>query len=233
MINTIKYNQLGEMKIDWLHARHHFSFANYHNPKRMGFGVIRVINDDIVKAGYGFDTHPHNDMEIITYVRKGAITHKDSNGNKGVTQSGHMQVMSAGTGVYHSEHNKGNIDTKLYQIWIEPHTLGLKPSWDAMEFSKTIHTNTLPLLVSGMPQHADTDCLKINQYATIHGGRLAKDSRMSHAISGQAYLLVSEGEVEVNSIKLSAGDGCEITDEASIELVALTHNEVLIIDVPD
>ena len=134
MITIYPYEELGHADHGWLDARHHFSFGRYHNPERMGFGVLRVINDDIIKAGKGFDTHPHKDMEIITYVRKGAITHRDSNGNEGRTEAGDVQVMSAGTGIFHSEYNLEDEDTNIYQIWIEPHKLDVTPDWSAHEF---------------------------------------------------------------------------------------------------
>ena len=120
MIQPIFYDQLGQANFGWLAAKHHFSFGQYHDSQRMGFGKLRVINDDIIKPHSGFDTHPHRDMEIITYVRQGAISHKDSRGNSGRTEAGDVQVMSAGTGIFHSEHNHEDVDTNLYQIWIEP-----------------------------------------------------------------------------------------------------------------
>ena len=133
----------------WLDARHHFSFSNYQNPKRQQFGVLRVINDDVIKAGTGFDTHPHQNMEIITYVREGAITHRDSNGNVGRTEAGDVQVMSAGTGVSHSEFNRESEDTNIFQIWIDPNQLDVKPRWDSYTFPKQPTADALMLLVSG------------------------------------------------------------------------------------
>ena len=147
MIKTYTFEQLGHANHGWLDARHHFSFANYYNPERMGFGALRVINDDIIKAGAGFDTHPHKDMEIITYVRKGAITHRDSRGNQGRTEAGDVQVMSAGTGIFHSEFNLESEDTNLYQIWIEPNKIGVQPRWDAREFPTEETEGVLTLLV--------------------------------------------------------------------------------------
>ena len=124
MITVYPHEQLGGANYGWLNAKHHFSFSHYYNPERMSFGALRVINDDIIKAGTGFDTHPHQNMEIITYVRKGAITHRDNQGNVGRTEAGDMQVMSAGTGITHSEYNLESQDTQLYQIWIEPNKKG-------------------------------------------------------------------------------------------------------------
>ncbi|NDF13442.1 MAG: pirin family protein, partial [Proteobacteria bacterium] len=152
MIRVQKYQDLGRFQNAWLNAHYHFSFSGYHNPERMGHGALRVINDDIVRGGGGFQMHPHRDMEIITYVRKGAISHRDNLGNKGKTEAGNVQVMSAGTGIFHSEHNLENVDTNLYQIWIEPNEEGVKPRWEAREFPKKVGSG-LSLLASGLPEH--------------------------------------------------------------------------------
>lgn len=228
MINVIRYNDLGYADHGWLKARHHFSFARYYDPNRMGFGALRVINDDIIAAGAGFDTHPHADMEIITYVRKGAISHRDSQGNKGRTEAGDVQVMSAGTGVYHSEFNLESEDTKLYQIWIEPNKRGIAPRWAAHTFPKEAK-NTLTLLVSGPDEDAP---LHIQQDARIYAGRLEADTEIQHAIKHQAYVLVSEGEITLNDTPLKAGDGAEVTDLKTLKIHATTEADVLVIDVP-
>ena len=228
MIKIYPYESLGHANHGWLDARHHFSFGHYYNPERTQFGALRVINDDVIKAGAGFDTHPHKDMEIITYVRKGAITHKDSQGNKGRTEAGDVQVMSAGSGVYHSEFNLESEDTNLYQIWIEPNKSSVDPSWAAKQFPKEPVTGELPLLVSG---NGDAP-LTINQDAYIYAGKLNKDTEISQTITNQAYLLVSEGEVEVDGQKLKKGDGAEIIEVDKISIKAITDTEVLVIDVP-
>jgi redox-sensitive bicupin YhaK (pirin superfamily) len=229
MIKTYAYEQLGHANHGWLNARHHFSFANYYNPRRMAFGALRVINDDIIKAGAGFDTHPHRDMEIITYVRKGAITHRDSRGNVGRTEAGDVQVMSAGTGIYHSEFNLESEDTNLYQIWIEPDKTGVKPRWDAKEFPTEEVEGGLTLLVSG----DGSAPLQIHQDATIHAGGISAGSKLEHSIKRQAYLLVSKGTIRLDGHSLKQGDGAEIIDTASINLEAETDADVLIIDVPE
>ncbi len=228
MIKTYAYEQLGHANHGWLNARHHFSFANYHNPERMAFGTLRVINDDIIKAGAGFDTHPHRDMEIITYVRKGAITHRDSSGNVGRTEAGDVQVMSAGTGIFHSEFNLESEDTNLYQIWIEPNKTGVEPRWDAREFPTEETDGGLTLLVSGDGRAP----LQIHQDATIHAGRINAGNELGHSIKHQAYLLVSKGTINLDGHILKRGDGAEIRDLANIKLVAETDTDVLIIDVP-
>ena len=229
MIKTYAYEQLGHADHGWLNARHHFSFANYHNPERMAFGALRVINDDIIKAGAGFDTHPHRDMEIITYVRKGAITHRDSRGNVGRTEAGDVQVMSAGTGIYHSEFNLESEDTNLYQIWIEPNRLGAEPRWDAKAFPTEETGDGLTLLVSGDGRAP----LQIHQDATIHAGRIRAGNEVEHSIRHQAYLLVSRGKLKLDGVTLKQGDGAEIRDLKTIRLAAVTDADVLIIDVPE
>ena len=228
MITINPYDKLGQADHGWLNARHHFSFANYYNPDRMNFGVLRVINDDIIQAGSGFDTHPHKDMEIITYVRTGAITHRDSNGNEGRTGAGNVQVMSAGSGVFHSEYNLESEDTNIYQIWIEPDKLGVPPVWAAHEFPKDETKDALSLLVSGDGEAP----LFIQQDARIYAGTLAKGSQITHPIIHQAYLLVSQGELEIDGVKMKKGDGAEITQLSSITLTALSNADVLVIDVP-
>lgn len=228
MITIHTFEKLGQADHGWLNARHHFSFANYYNPDRMGFGVLRVINDDIIQAGAGFDTHPHKDMEIITYVRKGAITHRDSNGNEGRTGAGDVQVMSAGSGVFHSEYNLESEDTNLYQIWIEPDKLGVPPVWDAHKFPKDETKDALSLLVSGDGEAP----LFIQQDARIYAGSLVKGVEITHPIIHQAYLLVSDGELEIDGVKMKKGDGAEITGLSSVTLKALSNTDVLVIDVP-
>lgn len=232
MINVKKYEDLGRFNLSWLNAHYHFSFANYHDPARMGLGVLRVINDDTVKAGGGFDMHPHKDMEIITYVRKGAITHRDSLGNEGRTAAGDVQVMSAGTGIVHAEHNHEREDTNLYQIWIQPHTLGVKPRWEQRQFPKKPGAG-LALLVSGLPEHSGLDILRIHANGAIYGGVLEQGATLQHSIAKSAYLLVSEGMIELNGTLLSKGDGAEIRGERTITLHAPKQSEVVLIDLPE
>ena len=228
MINIKKYSSLGGADYGWLKARHHFSFGNYYDPKRLNFGKLRVVNDDIVQPGTGFDTHPHRHMEIITYVRQGAITHEDSQGNKGRTAAGDVQVMSAGLGIFHSEHNFEDSETILYQIWIEPNTTALKPSWDQQQFPKEPVQGELNVLASGSKPGG----LRINQDATIYGGRLAANTTIHQPIEHQAYLLVSAGSVEVEGQSLDRGDGAEISASAKVTIKASSDAEVLLIDVP-
>lgn len=228
MINHYPYEKLGQANHGWLDARHHFSFANYHNPKRQQFGALRVINDDIIKAGAGFDTHSHNNMEIITYVRQGAITHRDSNGNVGRTVAGDVQVMSAGTGVFHSEFNLESEDTHIFQIWIEPNQLNVKPRWDSYQFPKESTPEALMLLVSGDGEAP----LSIHQDASIYAGHLCQGMQLTHRIKHQAYVLVSDGTLQLEGRLLNKGDGLEVTKQSVIKLKALNNTKILVIDVP-
>ena len=231
MISKISYNQLGGADHGWLQAKHHFSFASYHNPKRMHFGPMRVINDDIIAPHKGFAAHPHDNMEIITYVRKGAITHKDDMGNEGRTKAGDVQVMSAGTGVVHSEFNLEDEETNLYQIWMFPNKKNVKPRWDAKEFPKEPVTDQLKALVTGF-NDPDSDSLKIYQDATIFAGRMNKGTIIKQNIKQQAYVLCSYGKLCLNDTELNKGDGAEIVNLQEISITAKEDCEVLLIDLP-
>lgn len=232
MITIYPYENLGHADHGWLNARHHFSFASYRDRSRMGFGALRVINDDLIAAGRGFGAHPHDNMEIITYVRSGAISHKDSMGNIGKTEAGDVQVMSAGKGVFHGEFNEESVETTLYQIWIIPNERDVEPRWEARKFPKAPVENTLPVLVSGQPEHQGTDALFIHQDAAIYGGNLKKGTVLKHFIKHQAYVLASEGEFSINGKVLSKGDGAEVTGEEVLTITALTDAEIVVIDVP-
>jgi len=233
MIKIYPRDTLGSADYGWLKARYHFSFARYINRDRIGFGTLKVINDDIVKAGHGFDTHPHDNMEIITFVRKGAITHKDSQGNKGRTAAGDVQVMSAGSGIAHSEHNAEDEDTVLYQIWITPKEKDIPPRWDMAEFPKTPVKDELHLLVSGRAEDKDKGALYIHQDAAIYGGRIQGGNTIAQTIKHQAYLLVAEGAATIEGQNISAGDGAEITGMDNISINATEDAQILLIDVPE
>src|SRR3954468_10248578 len=169
MIDIRPFNSLGHANHGWLDARHHFSFANYHDPRRMGWGRIRVWNDDTIGAQSGFPPHPHRDMEIVTYVRTGAITHQDSMGNKGRTGAGDVQVMSAGTGVTHAEYNLEDETTTLFQIWIVTDEQDAAPAWGARPFPKDSREGEFQLLASGEP---GDDVLTIHADARVLGATL-------------------------------------------------------------
>lgn len=232
MIDVRNFDELGTFSNDWLNANYHFSFAGYHDPRRMGLGPLRVWNDDTIQAQTGFDPHPHRDMEIITYVRKGAISHKDSIGNEGRTEAGDVQVMHAGTGIVHAEMNMEDQETTLFQIWIMPDAEGHEPGWEARQFPKDPVTGTLPALVSGRDTHPDA--MRIYQNAAVHGGRIDTDASVTHSLdTGRAaYLVVSEGAVEVNGTFVDTRGGAVITDEDTLTINALEPSEVVLVDVP-
>lgn len=225
-----KYQNLGHADHGWLDARHHFSFGSYQDENRLGFGDLLVINDDKIAAQKGFDTHPHKDMEIITYVRKGAITHRDSNNNEGKTSAGNVQVMSAGKGVFHSEYNLENEETNLYQIWIKPNKLGVKSRWDMADFPQDFVADKLNLLVSGDEKAP----LFIHANAEIYAGKLRQNTKLQHGVKYQnfnkAYILISSGSAKINGQILEKGDGAEVENIAEIDIEALSDLEILVIN---
>ena len=228
MIKRYAFSDLGGANYGWLNAKHHFSFANYYDPHKLSHGELMVVNDDRIAPHTGFDTHPHRDMEIITYVRSGAISHQDDRGNKGRTRAGSIQVMSAGTGIFHSEYNLEDEETSLYQIWIKPAHIGVAPRWETAEFPKTPVLNKLQLVVSG----DGIAPLQMQQNALIFVGHLNKDTKIEHPIQGKAYLLISEGDVIVKDLPAHKGDGVAISDEVSMNITAMSDAEVLVIEVP-
>lgn len=227
MITVYPYQSLGAANYGWLNTHYHFSFANYYNPERMGFGNLRVINDDTIQSGTGFASHPHKDMEIITYVTQGAITHEDSQGNQGKTSAGDVQVMTAGTGIFHSEYNHEAIDTKLFQIWIMPKKDNLAPSWKTHQFPTEHSKDSLTLLVSGDGNAP----LTINQDACIFAGFLEEGKSLSHTLQNNAYLVVTKGQLMVNGIVLNEGDGAEITNTKTLTLMAAVESQLLLIEI--
>lgn len=235
MITHYPVSQLGHANHGWLKSRHHFSFGHYYNPSRIGFGTLRVINDDWVAPNTGFATHPHRNMEIISFVRSGAITHKDSEGNQGVTPSGQVQVMSAGSGISHSEYNRSKEPLTFYQIWIEPNRYDVTPRWDAKAFPSQASDQELPLLVSGYPEDSE-QALFIHQHARIYGGLLNQGTEIEHSIEHQVYVLCSKGSIEIvdgaQSQVLNAGDGAEVSKQQQIIIKALGDAEVVVIDAP-
>lgn len=231
MINVTHFEDLGAFANDWLDAHYHFSFAGYHDPKKMGLGPLRVWNDDTIKPHSGFDPHGHRDMEIITYVRTGAISHEDSLGNSGRTEAGDVQVMHAGTGIRHAEMNQENEATTLFQIWIMPDKDGYAPGWDARKFPKEPVTGRLPALASGRDAHPDA--MRIHQNASVHGGRVNAGETAHHQLGAgrAAYVVVGEGAVEVNGTFVDTRAGATITDEKNLEITALEDAEIVLVDV--
>ena len=229
MIDVRPFSSLGGANHGWLNAKHHFSFASYYDPSRMGWGRLRVWNDDEIAARSGFPPHPHADMEIITYVRTGAITHEDSMGNRGRTGAGDVQVMSAGTGVRHSEFNLEGELTTLFQIWIETDRPGAKPAWGQREFPKSDRTGRFSVLASG----DDADgALTINADARVLGATLNAGESLTYALAEgrRAYLVPAVGAVEVNGMALNARDGAAIVDEAGIVITATADAELVMVD---
>ena len=226
------FERLGRFKNDWLDSRFHFSFAGYHDPARMGVGPLRVWNDDRIAAGRGFDPHPHRDMEIITYVRRGAISHRDNLGNEGRTEAGHVQVMSAGTGIVHAEYNLESKPTDIFQIWIVPDRPGHAPRWDTRQFPKADRAGDLVALASGKPGHAAA--LPIDADATLFGATMLDGQSIEHTLGSgrQAYLVVVAGKVHANGEPIEARAGVTITDVATIALTATADSEFLIADLP-
>lgn len=229
MIDVRPFNSLGGANHGWLDAKHHFSFANYYDPNRMSWGRLRVWNDDTIAAKSGFPPHPHSDMEIITYVRTGAITHEDSMGNKGRTVAGDVQVMSAGTGVRHSEFNLEDEATTLFQIWIEADKRGAQPSWGAKVFPKSDRTGQFSVLASG---DTTDDALTINADARVLGATLNAGESLTYSLAEgrRAYLVPAVGEVEVNGVALNARDGAAIVDEPTIIITAKADAELVMVD---
>jgi redox-sensitive bicupin YhaK (pirin superfamily) len=230
MIERRTFAELGGADHGWLKAKHHFSFARYYDPSRMGWGNLRVWNDDEIAPGAGFPAHPHADMEIITYVREGAITHEDSMGNKGRTEAGDVQVMSAGSGVRHSEYNLEDAKTTLFQIWIEPTESGGKPSWGAKPFPKTDRAGRFVTLASGFPD--DEGALPIRADARVMGASIRSGQRISVTLdpARHAYLVPATGAVEVGGVRIDARDGAAITGVESVEVVGLEDSEVVLVE---
>jgi quercetin 2,3-dioxygenase len=230
MIDRRPFSSLGAADHGWLDAHHHFSFANYHEPRRMGWGALRVWNDDKIAPGTGFPAHPHADMEIITYVREGAITHQDSLGNRGRTGAGDVQVMSAGTGVRHAEYNLESTDTRLFQIWILPREGGGAPSWGAKPFPRGDRAGRFVTLASGID--GDEDALPIRADARVVGATLKAGETADYALGEgrRAYLVPAAGAIEVNGVRLDARDGAAIADEPTLRVKALDDAEIVLVD---
>ena len=231
MIELRPCRELGGAQHGWLDTRHHFSFAEYYDPKRMGWGALRVWNDDTIAPRTGFPPHPHRDMEIITYVRKGAITHKDNLGNQGRTEAGDVQVMSAGTGIAHSELNEENEATQIFQIWIMPDEKGLPPSWGTKPFPRGERSGSFVTLASGLP--GDTDALPIRANARLVAATLAAGQSAEYHIAAgrKVYLVPASGRIEVNGVALAAGDGLAIGDELLLQVSAQEESEIVLVDV--
>lgn len=230
MIELRPFDSLGGANHGWLDAKHHFSFAGYHDSSRVHWGNLRVWNDDTIAPKTGFPPHPHRDMEIITYVREGAITHQDNLGNKGRTEAGDVQVMSAGTGIEHSEYNMEDVTTKIFQIWIIPTREGDAPSWGAKPFPKGEHAGKFVTLASGYEN--DNDALPIRTDARVVGANLKAGETAEYPIGKdrRAYLVPATGAVQIDDVTVNARDGAAISDMDVIRVTAIEDSEIVLVD---
>jgi redox-sensitive bicupin YhaK (pirin superfamily) len=230
MIELRPFSTLGGENHGWLNAKHHFSFANYYDPQRMNWGNLRVWNDDVIAPQSGFPPHPHRDMEIVTYVRTGAITHKDSLGNVGRTEAGDVQVMSAGTGITHAEYNAEDVATTLFQIWIVPTRSGEKPSWGSRPFPKGDRSGRFVTLASGFAN--DDDALPIRTDARIAAATLRAGETTDYALGGdrRAYLVPATGAVEIDGVRVNARDGVAISNVDTVRITAIEDSELVLVD---
>lgn len=229
MITIRKAQDRGQADYGWLNTAYSFSFANYHDPKWMGFRSLRVINDDTVAGGGGFDMHPHRDMEIVTYVLSGALQHRDSMGNTAVMKAGDVQRISAGTGILHSEFNYSPIEpVHLLQIWLLPDRKGAKPSYAEKSFANAAN-GQLHLIASGTGRDG---AVGINQDADVFVAKLGAGDRIQHALKPgrHAWVQVAEGELTLNGQTLSVGDGAAVSEETVLELAGRKTTQALVFD---
>jgi redox-sensitive bicupin YhaK (pirin superfamily) len=230
MITIRKSNDRGRSELEWLDSRHTFSFADYYDPRQMGFESLRVINDDHIAAGGGFPLHPHRDMEIVTYVTEGAFAHRDSMGNGSTIRRGDVQRMSAGTGVTHSEFNASRAESvHLLQIWIMPDRRGYAPGYEQKHFADEDKLGRMRVVAS--PDGRDGS-VSIHQDALMYAGIIEPGRPIHLALANgrNAYLHVVEGDVSVNDTALKSGDGARIEDEREITLDAAKMSEVILFD---
>jgi redox-sensitive bicupin YhaK (pirin superfamily) len=228
-----KANDRGVAEHGWLHSKHSFSFAHYYNPDKMGFGLLRVLNDDIVEPGKGFGTHAHDNMEIISIVLDGALEHKDSMGSTSVINKDDVQVMSAGTGITHSEYNHSNSDkVNFLQLWIIPKEQNITPHYDQRSFPENERSNQLLTVVSG---DKNKDALYFHQNAEISLGKLDKSKAVNHKITLSnkgLYLFVTDGELSVADEKLERRDAIGISDVSGVTIQAETDTKFVLVEVP-
>lgn len=230
MIELRPFDSLGGANHGWLDAKHHFSFAGYHDPARTSWGNLRVWNDDAIAPKSGFPPHPHRDMEIITYVRKGAITHQDSLGNKGRTEAGDVQVMSAGTGITHAEYNLEDEVTEIFQIWILPTRTGEQPGWGARPFPKGERSGRFITLASGFED--DGDALPIRTDARVVAATLKAGETAEYPLGSdrRGYLVPATGAVEIDGVRVNARDGAAIKDVETVTVTAIEDSEIVLVD---
>ena len=234
MIKITKSNQHHRNTTDWLDTSHHFSFADYFDPKRMNYGPLRVFNDDIVQPATGFDLHPHRDMEIITYVIQGQLEHKDDQGNHGIIKEGEIQTMTAGSGIMHSESNPSQTEPlRLLQIWIFSDKKGLKPSWNQRKFSNDERLNHLLPIVTSINSNVE-NTLRVNQDVRMYTSSLEKEKQLGYKLQDnrKSYLFVIDGALKVNNQFLETRDSAMIENE-EIDIFAQKPSEIILIDLPE
>lgn len=231
MIEVRKFETLGGANHGWLNAKHHFSFADYHDPDRTQWGKLRVWNDDEIQPKSGFPPHPHSNMEIITYVREGAISHRDNLGNAGRTEAGDVQVMSAGSGIAHAEYNMEDEVTRIFQIWILPDQAGGQPQWGARPFPKGERAGKFTVLASGI--EGDGDALPIRANARVVGATVKAGETAVYPLGKdrKAYLVPATGRVEIDGQLVEARDGAAIGDLDEVRVTAVEDSEVVLVDV--
>jgi len=230
MIDIRPFAALAHRDHGWLETRYHFSFSDYHDPARMGWGALRVWNDDKIAAKSGFPPHSHSDMEIVTFVHSGAITHQDSLGNQGRTAAGDVQVMSAGTGITHAEYNVEDEETTLFQLWILPDRAGESPSWGAREFPHGDRSGRFVVLASGQP--ANDDALPIRADASVLAAKLAAGEQVIYDADAarHQYLVPINGRVRVNGQDANPRDGIAVTGESQLVVEAIDDVELVLVD---
>ena len=230
MIELRPFNKLGGADHGWLKAKHHFSFGSYYDPANVSHGSLRVWNDDEIAPNTGFPAHPHANMEIITYVREGAISHQDSLGNNGRTVAGDVQVMSAGSGIRHSEYNLEPVPTRIFQIWIEPTETGGQPCWGAKPFPKADRSGAFVTIASGFK--TDTDALPIRADARVLATTLKAGDTASYALGEgrYGYLVPAAGRIEINGVAAGTRDGVAISNETKVTITALEDAEIVLVD---
>lgn len=230
MIEVRKFDTLGGADHGWLNAKHHFSFAGYYDPSRVHWGNLRVWNDDEIQPRSGFPPHPHNDMEIITYVRTGAISHRDNLGNSGRTVAGDVQVMSAGSGIAHSEFNMEDEVTTLFQIWILPDQAGGEPGWGTRPFPKGDRAGKFVVLASGIE---GDDALPIRANARVSGATLKAGESVTYELGTKrkAYLVPATGKLEIDGQTVDQRDGAAIADLDEFTVKAIEDSEIVLVDV--
>jgi hypothetical protein len=232
MIQKIAAQDRYHLESDWLSAYWLFSFDRYYDPNNMAFGPLRVFNHDTIQGGAGFPTHPHREMEIVTYVLQGALAHKDSTGGAGLIRPGEVQRMTAGTGIAHSEFNASETDvTKLLQIWVLPERAGLTPSYEQKQFTTEERTGKLLPIASGQDYPG---AVKVHQDVTFYVSRLSAGDTVTHQCAGQrrAFLYVIDGAIKLNGEPFQTGDQARVVSEESLAIEATVDSEIILIDLP-